>query len=59
MVTKMEAARQAAQILREGHAAAALLTPEEAARRAWHPGGPSLETLIAEITASRAKVVSG
>lgn len=31
-----------------------LLTPREAAERAWHPGGPSVEELTETIASNRA-----
>ncbi|WP_067470086.1 hypothetical protein [Actinomadura macra] len=48
-VTRQEAMRAAAQVLVNARARIALMTPEEAARAAYIPGGPSLEELAAKV----------
>jgi hypothetical protein len=55
MTTFQEACRQGVEMLARAAAKSAALPPEEAARRAWYPGGPSLEDLTADIKARRAK----
>ena len=55
MTTLEEAARQGAELLARAAAKAAELPPDEAARRAWYPGGPSVEELTSRITARRGK----
>lgn len=50
-ISEERAARNAAEILARGAAEARLLSPQEAARKAWYPGGPSVETLAADFAA--------
>lgn len=54
MVTLEEAARQGAELLARAAAKAADLPAEEAAQRAWYPGGPSVEELTERMTSRRA-----
>ena len=51
--TKEQALQDFADVVAEAAAIAARLSPEDAARRAWHPGGPSIEELTLLITESR------
>lgn len=55
LVTRADAIRDAARILAETDAQVARLTPDEVARLAYVPGGPSVEELAARIRARRAQ----
>lgn len=43
---KRRALHEVAQMVREQGAILDTLTAQEAAQRAWHPGGPSVEELV-------------
>lgn len=45
MKTKEQALQDASNVLAEVAAIVSKLTPREAAERAWHPGGPSIDEL--------------
>lgn len=49
-----QALADAGRVLAEDVAVSSRLSPMEAAQRAWHPGGPSVEDLAAQIAANRA-----
>lgn len=53
MTTRAEAIEAAARALADGIALRNSMTPLEAARAAWSPGGPSVEELEARIRADR------
>ena len=55
MVTKEEAFTAAARIWAEGRARRDSLTPEQAAREAYVPGGPSVEEIAELIRQQRAR----
>lgn len=52
MKTKEQAFQDAADVLAEVVAIVSKLTPRQAAERAWHPGGPSVEVLTEQIAAA-------
>lgn len=54
MTTREQALRELGQVMAQVHAITSKLTPLEAAQRAWHPGGPSVEALAERITQNRA-----
>lgn len=54
MKTREQALEGLGRVVAEEAAATASLTPREAAERAWHPGGPSVEDLTEQIRAARA-----
>lgn len=53
MITREEAIEAAACALADGIALRNSMTPLDAARAAWSPGGPSVEVLEARIRADR------
>ena len=55
LVTRADAIRDAARILAETDAQVARMTPDEVARLAYVPGGPSVDELAARIRARRAE----
>lgn len=54
MTTREQALQSLSDFVAECAEQTAALTPREAAERAWHPGGPSVDELTATITANRA-----
>ena len=52
MKTREQALQEAADVLAEGLAIVARLTPRQAAERAWHPGGPPIDVLAEQIQAA-------
>jgi anti-sigma factor ChrR (cupin superfamily) len=54
MKTREQALRDLGDLVAEIGAVIERLTPEEAARRAWHPGGPSVDVLADQIRDGRA-----
>ena len=58
MKTREQALQDLGRVVAEEMAIVAQLTPLEAAQRAWHPGGPSVEELADQITASRGLVAA-
>lgn len=54
-MTRDECITAAARALADGCARQALLSPRQAAREAWQPGGPSVDELEARIRARRAR----
>lgn len=54
MKTREQALEGLARVIAEAWEATRYLTPMEAAQRAWHPGGPSVEYLAVTIAATRA-----
>lgn len=58
MKTREQALRDLGQVVAEEIAIASRLTPLEAAQRAWHPGGPSVEVLTAQIAATRNSIAA-
>lgn len=55
MKTRAQALQDLADVVAEEIAIASKLTPREAAERAWHPGGPSVDDLARQIEADRAE----
>jgi hypothetical protein len=53
MKTKAQALADLAVVVREALLISRALTPRQAAERAWHPGGPSVEELTETITKNR------
>lgn len=53
MKTREQALEDLGRVVADEMAIVAKLTPREAAERAWHPGGPSVDELTEIITASR------
>jgi hypothetical protein len=58
MKTREQALRDLSDVVAEEIAISSRLAPLEAARRAWHPGGPSVEALAEQIAISRGIAVS-
>ncbi|HWI29864.1 MAG TPA: hypothetical protein VNT50_00085 [Microbacterium sp.] len=58
MKTREQALRDLGRVVNEAHAISSKLTAREAAERAWHPGGPSVEDLTRQIETSRASMVN-
>lgn len=54
MITREQALQSLADFVAECAERTGALTPREAAERAWHPGGPSVDELTEIITANRA-----
>ena len=54
MTTREQALRELGQVVAASYAITSKLTPLEAAERAWHPGGPSVEVLADQIAEDRA-----
>lgn len=52
MKTKAQALDDASDVLAGVLAIVSKLTPRQAAERAWHPGGPSVEALTEQIAAA-------
>ncbi|WP_300267456.1 hypothetical protein [Microbacterium sp.] len=52
MKTKAQALRDVGLVVAEVAAIVCTLTPEQAAERAWHQGGPSLAVLTEQIRAT-------
>lgn len=50
MKTQQQALDEAGEVLADVLAIVSSLTPREAAERAWHPGGPSLDELEQRIS---------
>lgn len=55
MKTRPQALADLGRVVAESAAITAQLTPIEAARRAWHPGGPSVEVLADRIAEARSR----
>lgn len=53
MKTKEQALADLGRVIADEMAIVATLTPRQAAERAWHPGGPSVDDLEALIAAGR------
>lgn len=53
MKTREQALRDLGRVIAESAAITSKLTPREAAERAWHPGGPSVDELTELIRADR------
>lgn len=58
MKTEQQALQDFADVVAEEMAIVSKLTPREAAERAWHRGGPSVEELTRQIEAARAEARS-
>lgn len=56
MITRDQAFADLARMVAEEGAILDTLTPEQAAERAWHPGGPSKEDIAAKFAAERCRV---
>ncbi len=52
MKTKAQALREAGEVFADVLAIVSTMSPRQAAERAWHPGGPSLEALTEQIAAT-------
>lgn len=55
MKTRAQALADLGRVVAESAAISSRLSPLDAARRAWHPGGPSIEDLADRIAANRAR----
>ncbi|MGW9345842.1 hypothetical protein ACWGR3_30300 [Streptomyces albidoflavus] len=58
MKTREQALEDLGRVVGDELAIVATLTPREAAERAWHPGGPSVDELTRTIAASRLQVAA-
>ena len=52
MKTREQALREAGEVFADVLAIVSKLTPRQAAERAWHPGGPSIDVLTEQIAAA-------
>lgn len=59
MKTRQQALRDLGRVVAEAYAVTAHLTAREAAERAWHPGGPPVNELAAQIQTDRDAAARG